>query len=397
VIARDEAECIAECLASVAFCDEIVLVDSGSTDATIEIARAAGARVIEQTWLGFAAQRNIALDHARGDWVIEVDADERVSPQLRAEIEAFLDQPPPGVQLAALPCRETFLGRTLGPSAKYPRYFHRLYRRGAYRHNEQRTVHEGLIPEGPVHPFEGSFEHILARTWREAISDAWHYARLEAGQMEVPVNPWTVVNGALLRPTVKLFYRLIVDGGWRDGRLGLARIGLDCTTDSVVWVRCLLGRRGDERGRSGITDRVHYGNRDFRRGGLRVVGVASGAEATTHAAEWLASASAAGADISLIGDPSAVANGIRVRALTSLGPLTLIRALDAESQLRPLDAVVAFGGRASWLMLMVPPGLRGSVSTITQATDPRTVNWRTRTHDPQPEGEGRTGSRVPSR
>ena len=87
IIARDEAERLPACLASVAFCDEVVVVDSGSVDRTVQIARDAGAHVVEQPWLGFAAQRNVALDHAHGDWVIEVDADERVSPELRAEIE----------------------------------------------------------------------------------------------------------------------------------------------------------------------------------------------------------------------------------------------------------------------------------------------------------------------
>jgi glycosyltransferase involved in cell wall biosynthesis len=381
VIACDEAECIGDCLASIAFCDEIVLVDFGSTDATIEIARTAGARVIEQSWLGFPAQRNFALDHAKSDWVLEVDADERVSPKLRAEIEAFLTEPPEGIDLAAMPCHEIFLGRGLGPSAKYPRYFHRLCRREVYRHDEERTVHEGLIPEGPVHPFEGHLEHILARSWREAIDDSWRYARLEAGQMEVPVNPWTVASGAFLRPLVKLVYRLTIDGGWRDGRLGLARIGLDCATDSVVWIRCLLGRRGNQRGRSGITKKVHYGNRDYRRGSLRVVAVAAGPVAMRRASEWLSAAGEAGADVSLIGDSPAAPSGIRMRELPALGLMRLIRALDAESQLRPYDVVIAFGNRANFLMRLVPRGRRGSLVQITQETDPRTVSWRTRTRD----------------
>jgi glycosyltransferase involved in cell wall biosynthesis len=384
VIARDEAECLADCLASVDFCDEIVLVDSGSTDATIEIARAAGARVIEQTWLGFAAQRNVALDHAQGEWALEIDADERVSPRLRAEIEAFLVAPPAGVELGGLPLREIFLGRPLGPSAKYPKYSHRLLRRDAYRHDQARTVHEGLVPEGPVYPFEGDLLHLLATSWHEVLSDAWQYARLEAGQMEVPVNPWTVASGALLRPSAKFAYRLTVDGGWRDGPLGFARVALDCATDSVVWIRCLLRRRGDVRGRSGVTASVHYGNRDFRRGCLRVVGVAASPRAVARAAEWLASASAAGADVALIGGASPSPIDVRVRPLASMGPLTLIRALDAESQLRPLDAVVAFGTRARLLMRTVPPGLRGSLSHITEDINPQMVHWRTSEHDPQP-------------
>src|SRR4051812_37368195 len=152
IIARDEQAHLPDCLASVAFCDEIVVVDSGSRDATREIARAAGATVVDQPWLGYGAQRNVAIDHAAGAWILEVDADERVSPELRAEIEAFVADAPAGVDLGGLPLRDVFLGRPLGPSAKYPKYRHRPFRRHAYRHDQHRAGHEGLIPagEGPA-------------------------------------------------------------------------------------------------------------------------------------------------------------------------------------------------------------------------------------------------------
>jgi hypothetical protein len=380
IIARDEAERLPECLASVSFCDEIVLVDSGSTDATIEIAQAAGARVIKQPWLGFPAQRNVALDHAQGEWILEIDADERVSPPLRTEIEAFLAAPTPGVDLGGLPLRDILLDRPLGPSAKYPKYRHRLLRHGAYRHDEARTVHEGILPKGAVHPFEGDLLHLLATSWGEAVGDAWHYARLEAGQMQVSRSLGAFLKGALVRPTVKFLYRVVIDGGWRDGRRGLTRIALDCATDTVVWTRHLFGWHGSEQGHSGVAGSIHYGSRKFRLGNLRVLGVAAGPHATARAAEWLACAAAAGADAALIGDttPTPSQAGVRVRPVTHLGPLTLSRALDAEEQLRPLDAVVAFGGRARLLLRTAPLGLRGHMPDITPDTDPQTVSWGVR-------------------
>jgi glycosyltransferase involved in cell wall biosynthesis len=393
IIARDEEQSLPECLASVGFCEEIVLVDSGSTDATVAIGRAAGARVIEQPWLGFAAQRNVALDHAHGDWVLEIDADERVSAELRAEIERFLAATPPGVELAGLPLREIFLGHALGPSAKYPKYRHRLLRRGSYRHDEARTVHEGFIPEGVVHPFDGDLMHLLAAGWSEAVGDAWRYSRLEAGQLQGPRSPAAWVAGALVRPAVKLLYRLLIDGGWRDGWAGLAKISLDCATDSVVWTRHLLGRRGAERGRSGVGESAHYGSRRLRLGSLRVVGVAADPRAAADAQRWLARARAAGADVTLVGprqDVECMSQGVerareeaghgevRIRALNGVGPVALIRALDAEDQLRPFDVVVAFGARAGVLLRLVPGALRGELSGITQETRPDAVNWRTR-------------------
>ncbi len=381
VITRNEERSLPDCLASVAFCKEIVLVDSGSSDATIEIARAAGARVVEQPWLGFSAQRNIALDHAIGHWVLEIDADERVSPELRREIERLLADPPDGVDLVALPLREIFLGRALGPSAKYPKYRHRLLRRGAYRHDEARTVHEGFIPEGAVAPLEGDLAHLLATSWSEAVGDAWRYARLEAGQLQGSRSPAAWFRGALVRPAVKLLYRLAIDGGWRDGWPGLARISLDCATDTAVWTRHLLGRRGSQRGSSGVAGSAHYGSRRLRRGSLRVVGIATDPGTAQIAQRWLAGAAAAGGDVALISARSAPGRGtVRVRLLRRLGPLALIRALDAEDQLRPIDAVVAFGARARLLLRCIPSGLRGQLSDITQETDPGTVNWTVREH-----------------
>jgi hypothetical protein len=378
VIARDEERSLPDCLASVGFCREIVLVDSGSTDATVEIARAAGARVVQQPWLGFAAQRNVALDHASGDWVLEIDADERVSPQLREQIQRFLSAPPDGVELAGLPLREIFLGRELGPSAKYPKYRHRLLRRGAYRHDEARTVHEGFIPEGIVQPLQGDLVHLLATRWSEAIGDAWRYARLEAGQLQGARSPAAWVAGALLRPAAKLMYRLFLDGGWRDGWQGFAKISLDCATDTTVWTRHLLGRGGSETGRSGVAGGAHYGSRRLRRGPLRVLGVAADPRAAKLAQQWLERARAGGADAALIAAGSPGPSEVRVRSLRRVGPLTLIRALDAEDQLRPIDTVVAFGSRARLLLRGVPPGLRGQLSGITQETQPDTVNWKVR-------------------
>jgi glycosyltransferase involved in cell wall biosynthesis len=384
IIARDEAHRLPDCLASVAFCDEVVVVDSGSTDATVKIAVTAGARVIEQPWLGFSAQRNVALDHARGDWVLEIDADERLTPALSAEIVLFLADPDCAVDMGALPLRNIFLGRPLGPSAKYPEYRRRLIRRGAYRHDEDRTVHEALVPHGPVHPFTYDLEHLLAENLREALADAWRYARLEAGQMQSTLTFSTFARGALIRPPTKFVYRLLVDGGWRDGWRGMGKIAIDCAIDMIVWFRHLLGRRGEELGRSGVGASLHYGATNFRAGSPRVLGAACGDDAHARALAWLQDVGASGADVALLsdvtdrtartGDCGTRTARVRVRRLApAMGPLRLIRALDAEEQLRTIDAVVAFGFRARMLMHAVPPALRGAVRGIDEGSDARTV------------------------
>jgi hypothetical protein len=379
MIVHNEEHTLPACLASVAFAQELVVVDSGSSDRTREIARAAGAVVVEQPWLGFAAQRNVALDHAHGDWVLELDADERVSLVLGAQIQRFLARVPVGVDMCGMPRREILVGHYLGASAKYPKYGHRLFRRDAYRHDEGRTVHEGLTPNGVVHPFEGELTHLLASSWREAVSDTWRYARLEAGQMQAPRSFAAYVRGGVVRPAAKLLYRLTINGGWRDGWPGVLRIGFDCATDSIVWTRHLLGSHGVERGSSGVSAGEHYGSRSFRHGCLRVVGVAVDKGAMKLAQEWLQDARAGGADAVLISrSRERTDSTVRVRPLMGHGPLALIRALDAEEQLRPIDAVVAFGRTAGLLSRCVPPGLRGVLPEITERTDPASVSWAIR-------------------
>jgi hypothetical protein len=374
IIVRDEATNLKDCLAALDFCQEVVLVDSGSTDGTVQIARAAGARVIEHPWQGFAAQRNVALDSARGEWALEVDADERVSPRLQAEIKAFVADPPPGVDIAGLPLRDMLLGHPLGPSAKYPKYRHRLFRRGAYRHDERRTVHEGLVPHGPVHPFEGDLVHLLAVSWREAVGDMWAYARLEAGQLRAPRTPASVLKGALLRPTAKLLYRLTIDGGWRDGLPGVAKITLDCTGDALVWLRYMAGARGTEHGESGVQAGQHYGAWKQQRGSLRVVGVACGTREVGVAERWLERAATCGGDVALVAAHAPGAR-VRVRCPEGTGPAGVIRALAAEEQLRTIDGVVAFGTRARLMLRLAPGELRGHMRDLTAAQDPATVGW----------------------
>ncbi len=362
---------LGDCLDSVAFCDEVIVVDSGSTDETVALARGRGAQVLHQPWLGFAAQRNVALDAATGQWVLEVDADERVSSPLRSEIEEFLGTVAPAFDLAAIPRREMLLGRALGPAAKYPKYSHRLLRRDAYRHDELRTVHEGIVPEGAVYPLGSDLVHLFAASWRERCGDAFRYARLEAAQLDAPRTPGRFVSGALLRPSAKFLYRMGIDGAWRDGLLGVGNVAVDCATDTAVWLVYLFGAGSGRSGRSGVPAGAHYGSRSIHRGSPRLVGVALGSSATTRAAQWLQAVAMEGADVALISNVPRIADtaGVRERKLKSAGPLQLIRALDAEQQLRPIDSVVAFGRLARVAARFLPPQLRGHATGV-QSSDP---------------------------
>lgn len=376
VIAMDEEARLPACLASIAFCDEIVVVDGGSRDATVEIAERAGARVVHQDWLGFAAQRNVALDNATCDWVLEIDADERVSPQLAREIQDFLAAPPTGVDIGAFPRRHRYLGGRLGPSAKYPDYRHRLFRRGAYRHDTNRTVHEGIWPRGPVAEFYGELEHELAGSLREAWRDVWSYARAEAEQLSPPRGVRTYLTGMFVRPPAKLAYRLTVEGGWRDGWRGALHVTFAALSDVLVWAHALSRRRSTGGPAGASSPGAHFSGAapEARTGPPRVVAVAHGPTRAERAARWLEEAARAGLDVALITDAARALDSDtpRTRRLSGLGPFRLARAVDAEHQLRPIDALVPAGRSERLRLLLVPGPLRGA-GRIGLGADPRTI------------------------
>ena len=395
LIVQNEQERLARALESVAFCDEVIVVDGGSTDRTVEIAQHAGARVIENPWPGFAAQRNVALDAASSDWILEIDADERVSPALRASIEALLAAPPSGVAMAVCPLRNRFLGKLLGPSAKYPAYRSRLFRRDAYRHDEARTVHEGVEPQERPSVLDGDLEHELAATLREALKDTWRYAQLESRHIRAPQSPRAYLVGIMLRPAAKVLYREVIDGGWRDGFRGLMKIWLDATSDALVWALALtrgLGNRAEAPDSSPHTAVVaHFGRRPT--GPSKVVAVADAGEAAQVARRWLSGLQRRGVDVALIavephtaeesgedpsGPPRAATVGAEVplRVVKRLWPLAVIRALEVETQLRTIDAVVPVGRRARLVWHAVPGTLRPEIPGLTVDLDPEAAAER---------------------
>ncbi len=332
--------------------DEILVVDSGSQDRTRDLAEAMGATVIEHEWAGFAAQRNVALDHAGGDWVLELDADERVTTSLASEIRAFLAAPPSAdVSMALLPMRHRFLGRMLGPAGHYPFYRSRLFRRGEYRHDASRSVHEGLWPQEIPWVLEGDLAHELAGSLHEAVRDSWAYARLSASVIP-GVSARQLVIGTVMRPPAKFLYGTVLLGGWRDGVAGMIRIALECLSDAATWV---LARR-----HSGVQPGIdrHFGRPARHVGPVHLLAVGN----PSRHRGWLESAVAAGALVSVVCSARHAesrltgAERLRIRTVPRLGPVQLLRAIDAEAQVVPIAAYVALD-RSGALMLRAVPGV----------------------------------------
>ena len=147
VITLNEAERIEECLESAGWADEIIVVDSGSTDGTPALARHHGARVIVRNWPGYSPQKNFAAAEAAHDWILSLDADERVTPELAAEIRQTLSSEP-GVAGFRMPRVTWHLGRWIRTTDWYPDFQLRLYDRRRARWAERR-VHESVTAHGP--------------------------------------------------------------------------------------------------------------------------------------------------------------------------------------------------------------------------------------------------------
>ncbi|MEW6388685.1 MAG: glycosyltransferase family 2 protein [Thermodesulfobacteriota bacterium] len=219
VIAFNQEENIVPCLESASFADEIVLVDSGSQDRTLELARAYTDRIFVTEWRGFGATKNFALDRATGDWVFSLDTDERVSLQLQEEILSVVraDGPLPGYRV---PRKNYFGGRWIKRLGWYPDYTLRLFRRGVGRFRE-REVHEEVQVNGPVGFLKNPLDHYSYNNLKEYAARQDRYARLAAREM--------ARNGRRLRPgelTWRPFFTFLnlyfLKQGFREGSLGLA-------------------------------------------------------------------------------------------------------------------------------------------------------------------------------
>ncbi len=222
LICRDEARIIDRTLGSVAFADEIVVVDSGSTDGTLEIVRRHTPHVVQQPWLGYAAQKNLAIDRTTGDWILSLDADEIVEPDLAEEIRAIVADP---AALAAywIPRRLVFLGRVIRHGGWSPDLNLRLLRRGAGRF-EPRRVHEAVRVEGPVGRTRGALRHESHPSLEAYLDTMNRYSSLAALEMAERggIRAGRVCGPALLgRPLGTFLYRYVLLGGFLDGRPGL--------------------------------------------------------------------------------------------------------------------------------------------------------------------------------
>lgn len=240
LITHNAAAQIEACLASLAFADEIVVVDSGSSDATVALAEARGARVVRKDWLGFGRQKQFAVEQAAHDWVLCVDADERVTPELAASIQRALEAP--AAPVYGMARRNRFLGRWLRHGEGYPDWSARLFDRRNARWSDD-EVHEKVLYAVTPGRLEGDLLHDSAEDLGRYLEKQNRYSALAARQMHAQGQRAGAAK-LLLSPLVRFIKFYFLRLGFLDGVPGLVHIAIGCIASFMKYAKLIELQQG---------------------------------------------------------------------------------------------------------------------------------------------------------
>ncbi|KPK85186.1 MAG: hypothetical protein AMJ94_19300 [Deltaproteobacteria bacterium SM23_61] len=217
IITKDEERNIRDCLDSVKWADEILVVDNGSTDRTLSICEEYGARIFQEEWKGYSGQKNSAVEKAGNEWVLNLDADERVSPELRQEMQKSLEENR-GVDGYWIPRKNFFLGQWIRYCGWYPDLNLRLFRKSRGRFGE-RAVHERVEVEGKT----ATLTHPLIHKTYQSLSDFFvrmdRYSTLAAQEMHRARRKFRRMD-VVFRPPFTFLQMYLLRAGFLEGYLG---------------------------------------------------------------------------------------------------------------------------------------------------------------------------------
>ena len=230
-------------LKSLTFCDDIVVVDSHSTDDTVALAARFGARVVQQDWLGFGPQKQFAVAQAKHDWVLCLDADERVTPELEQSIRAMMQQAehdllPASIAGFDMPRCNFFLGRYLRHGEGYPDYSRRLFNRQRANWSND-AVHEKVEPVASNFHFEklrGDLLHESAESLDTYLAKQNRYTSIQAQGLAAH-GKWPSIGKMTLSPLVRFIKFYGVRKGFLDGWPGLVHIAIGCFNSFVKYAK----------------------------------------------------------------------------------------------------------------------------------------------------------------
>ena len=239
IITRNAGALLEECLKSAAFADEILVVDSGSTDATAQIAARNGARLVQKDWLGYGPQKQFAVETAAHDWVLCLDADERLSAELRQSIVAEM-RAPRGAAYAMARCNR-FLGRWLRHGEGYPDWSVRLFDRRRARWSDD-PVHEKVIAPGSPQRLSGDLMHHSAETLEHYLDKQNRYTSLQAASMLAQGRRAGAVH-LVLAPVARFIKFYFLRLGFLDGTPGLVHVVIGCMNSFNKYAKLIALQR----------------------------------------------------------------------------------------------------------------------------------------------------------
>jgi len=219
IVTLNEERNIARAIESLRFADEVLVVDSGSQDRTVDVARRLGARVIEEPWRGYAGQKNFAAQAAAHDWILSIDADEAVNEELEGEILA-LKQDGPRFNAYTMPRLAQYCGRWIRHGGWYPDRKIRLYRRG-FAEWQGAFVHESVKTTHPVGQLNGHLLHFTCGSLSEHVRTVDKYTTLAARELAERNQPVPLTR-LTLDPAWTIFRTYILRRGFLDGPQGIA-------------------------------------------------------------------------------------------------------------------------------------------------------------------------------
>jgi glycosyltransferase involved in cell wall biosynthesis len=239
IITKNAAAQLGACLDSAAFADELLVVDCASSDGTAEIAARHGARVVQRDWLGFGPQKQFAIEAARHDWVLCLDADERVSASLRASIESLLTAP--AARAYAMPRCNRFMGRWLRHGEGYPDWSLRLFDRRHARWSDD-PVHEKVLTSAPVAQLEGDLLHDSADSLSVYLDKQNRYTSMQAEAL-FKAGKRAGVAQLLLSPALRFAKFYFLRLGFLDGVPGLVHIAIGCCNSFLKYAKLMALQR----------------------------------------------------------------------------------------------------------------------------------------------------------
>ena len=241
IITLNAATQLDACLQSARFGDEIVVVDSGSSDGTQALAQRHGARVVHQDWLGFGPQKQFAVDAASHDWVLCLDADERVTPELQAAIENALKDPSTAAFRFAR-CNR-FLGRYLRHGEGYPDWSLRLFDRRQARWSDD-AVHEKVITQGRIGELPGDLLHDSAESLASYLTKQNRYTTL-AADTAFATGKRASFGRIAFSPLLRFIKFYFIRQGFRDGLPGLIHIVIGCCNSFMKYSKIFERQKSD--------------------------------------------------------------------------------------------------------------------------------------------------------